>query len=79
MSEHLEKAKAALQHAGELEVDLDQEKLPKTYLRLLHIVEVQAALAQAEATERIADAFEKYNKNWQPISTAPQQSPWRGW
>jgi len=54
MSEHLTKAKAALKAAADMEIDLGATKLPNGYMDLLHIAEVQAQIAQAEALESIA-------------------------
>lgn len=59
MSEHLTKAKAALDHASDLDVAIDDEHPPIGYLRLMSIADVQANVAAAEATERIADALEE--------------------
>lgn len=52
MSDHLDKAKAALEHAR----DLGPGDL--AYHDLLRIVEVQAQVAQADAMERIAGCLE---------------------
>src|ERR1035437_4376881 len=57
-STHLEKAKGALAHASEMDVELGSDKLPAAYSDLLTIAQVQAQLAQAHALERIADIFE---------------------
>ena len=54
MNEHLRKAKAALEAAAGLEVDLDAETLPKRYLRLLDLANIQAQVAQAEILDRVA-------------------------
>lgn len=58
MSGHLAKAKAALEAARDLDVDLGEVEMPKRYHRLLDLAQVQAAVAQAEALERIAGALE---------------------
>lgn len=47
MSTHLDKAKAALADASNLDVDLAAETLPRTYLRLLDIARTQAEVAIA--------------------------------
>ena len=58
MSEHLDKAKAAVAAAGELDVPLDDERPPRAYTRLLDVALIQARLAQADALTRIADYLE---------------------
>lgn len=58
MSEHLEKAKAALEQARELDPASSVE-----YHDLLKIAAVQAELAQAEALERIAAKLDHWSGN----------------
>ena len=62
MNEHLDKAKAALADAAAVDVALDAEKAPRQYARLLDLAQVQAWLAFAEATTRIADVIEEEAK-----------------
>lgn len=65
---HLEKAKAALEHARELIEKVPEEdissnpKMNKIFLRLVDLASVQSGVAQAEALERIADAAEVWVK-----------------
>jgi hypothetical protein len=54
MSNHLDKAKAALTAAADLGVDLSSDKLPPLYSRLLDLAMVQAQVATAEALEALA-------------------------
>lgn len=54
MSTHLDKARAALEAAAALDVDLSEAHLPSSYLRLMDIAAVQASVAQAEALETLA-------------------------
>ena len=64
MSEHLDKARAALVEAKDLEPNTAR------YLYLMEIVRVQAALAQAAAMERIAEVLEDvHNANEGTVRT----------
>ena len=56
MSEALDKAKMALAHMAEMDIDLDAATMPKKWTRLLDLAMIQAQVAQAEALERLADA-----------------------
>lgn len=56
---HLDKARTALEHAADLDVDLTLSSLPPAYMRLLDLAAIQASLAQAEALTRIADALDQ--------------------
>jgi hypothetical protein len=60
MSDALDKAKAAVEHAAALmeDVSWDCEVLPRGVLRLLDVARVQATIAQAEAMEKIADRLD---------------------
>lgn len=62
MSDHLEKAKAALDAAGKMEIEIGQDTLPKGFADLLNIATVQARVAQAEALDRIASLLEDQTK-----------------
>lgn len=64
MNEHLNKAQCALQAAADMEVSLGDNKLPSAYLDLLHIAEIQAQVAQAEALTRIAAQLEYGDKGF---------------
>lgn len=72
---HLEKAKAALDHARELieSVPEDEDisnnpKLNRMFLRLVDLAAVQASVAQATALERIAKTLEDRvpYRDWSP-------------
>lgn len=64
MSEHLDKARAALEGAKELVGDVSRDemaknpRLHKEFMHLIDMAAVQAGMAQAVALERIADALE---------------------
>lgn len=60
-SDHLQKAKRALQHAADMEVEIGADRLPNGYADLLRIADVQAQMSQAESLERIAYALEMRN------------------
>lgn len=57
----LDKAKAAVADAQALDVALAAEAVPKTYLRLLDIAQVQANIAQAEALEEIGRNLRRFS------------------
>lgn len=50
----LEKAKLALEHAAEMDVDLEADVLPKKYHRLLDLAQIQANIAQADSLQDLA-------------------------
>lgn len=54
-SEHLVRAKRAIDDAAELGVDLSSTTVPPVYTRLLDLAQVQAYVAIAEALERLVD------------------------
>lgn len=55
MSDHLDKAKRALEAAAEMDIDLTADTLPRAYARLLDLAQVQAQVAQAEALTAVVD------------------------
>ena len=66
MSDHLDKARTALEHAADLDVDLKStEPLAPIYLRLLDLAAIQASLAQAAALEDIAIALRAQDRRRQ--------------
>lgn len=81
MSEHLDKAKGALDHAS----DIVEERGHDTLVRdLLDIAIVQATVAQAEAMESMAASLEKIaNPTQYVISGDPRPggggAGWQGW
>ncbi len=58
MSTELDKARAALEKAKELAPKPDDSTIHPQYRELLEVAGVMAAVAQAEALERIADRLE---------------------
>ena len=72
MSEHLDKAKAALLAASEMDVELGSATLPHAYKDLLVLARVQAEVAQADALTRIAEQLQR-------IIVAPNTNRSGGW
>lgn len=60
MTEHLAKARQALEAAAALDVPLDQEHAPVTYRRLLDLAMIQATVATAEAMTALAETMTRF-------------------